>query len=89
MGANSRIFFLKGEPPESLRCDHTQRRMYPIYHLSSVYKCTLHFGLDFGLVGWPGCSLWEVATDDDCEQSTVASLARHELLCIDTLSTSN
>lgn len=31
----------------------------------------------------------EVATDDDCEQSTVASIASHELLCFDTLSTSN
>jgi hypothetical protein len=31
----------------------------------------------------------KVATDDDCEQPTVASIASHELLCFDMLSTSN
>ena len=31
----------------------------------------------------------KVATDDDCEQPTVASIASHELLCFDTMSTSN
>ena len=31
----------------------------------------------------------KVATDDDFEQLTVASIASHELLCFDTLSTSN
>ena len=31
----------------------------------------------------------KVATDDDCEQPTVASIASHELLCFDTISTSN
>ena len=31
----------------------------------------------------------EVATDDDCERSTVASIASHELLCFDMTSTSN
>ena len=46
-------------------------------------------GSTFGPENHHSCDVLEVATDDDCEQSTVASLARHELLCIDTLSTSN
>lgn len=46
-------------------------------------------GSTFGPENHHSYEVLEVATDDDCEQSTVASIASHELLCFDTLSTSN